>query len=213
MKKKLGMFIMLLGVGADLTYCSDTLKYGDIVYIKNVVINKYAINDGGILVGKKEVSEQGAFKLIPELKKDMKKEIRYGDYIYFQSTTAKSPMFIGDSGEKYRIYGMKRTLLGMVPIAEKDKIYKFCIWPAEGTKKAKELKEEFNKTEMVTRKPISYGEEINIHREPSKKSFRFNTDLSTYKFGTEVFISDDSKLMTPKARKDTKKLILQKVGK
>lgn len=219
MKKnlKLGVnkFLLPLILGGSFGMAlGQEIKYGDEVYIKNVVNKKYAVRDVNVLVGKKESGKEASFKMVADLENPSEKKgekIKYGNPIYFQSTTAKVPTFIGDSGEKYRIYGMSRTLLGAV--TEKGKIYKFVIWPAAGTKKAEAIKEEYNKTGMVTRKPIFYNEEINIQSEPSKKSFRFNTDLSTYKFGTEIFISDDSKLMTPKAKKDTKKLVLQKVGK
>lgn len=192
--------ILLLGIGSAL-FGAEKLLYGDKVYIKNIRIKKYATRDGNVLVGHKATSDKSVFTIIKDVENpDASKgePVKYAGKFYLQTSPAA---VVGDSGEEYRIYGMKRKLLGAVPTPLKNKIYEFTILPSTGEKDDK---------------PVYYGEKINLqYKIPTSKSpikyFRFNVGLSSYKKGTEVFGSDDSKLMTKAQIKETKELAFEKV--
>jgi hypothetical protein len=187
----------------------EVLKFGGFICIKNVKTNKYVTSyekEVTTLVGKKEQTQNAAFQIL--LAKDTYEtgEVAVGDAIYLRLIAFKNERnqdyFIGDAGKsEHLIYGMSRTLLGLVPLGT---AFKFEIMSATKKKGEAILPGDKLTLKVVSSRILEKGS--------TDKYFRFNVDVSTFKGGPEIFISDDSKLMTKLAQKWTKELTFEKTA-
>jgi hypothetical protein len=176
------------------------VKYGDIIYIKNLKKGSYATYYKGqeltYLVAKKAKTDDAKFSVLASLSNSNKKDqVLFGDKVFFYQQWA----FVIGEAEKssFLLYGMKRTLLGLVPL----KGLAFKILPTQENFKDVQL----DKTPVFVGDPIQLQVAVD-EAKTTDKFFRFNVDASTFKGGPEIFISDDSKLMTKLAIKWTKEL-------
>jgi hypothetical protein len=201
------LLVGVIGAAFMKTPMPEALKFGDFIYIKNVKTNKYVTpyeKEITTLVGKKEQTQNAKFQILSAKRPNEKREVIFGDEVYFSSTSLKNEEVAYSVGNldtsKHLIYGMKRTLLGLVAVTKE-----FDFEVMSDTKKAGEK--------------VLFGDKLTLKVVPfnvlKKKSpdeyFRFNVDVSTFKGGPEIFISDDSK-MTKLAQKWTKELTFEKAA-
>lgn len=185
---------------------SEKLNYEDYVCIKNLKNNKYVTpvwkQPHYMLTQGKLAEQYSVFQILADLDNQGKNkgELKFGDEVYFKSVVPGAIRYIGDLGKSpYLLYGMQRTLLGLANLIPS----RFKVLPSD-TKK--------NLGQAVSTDDKIYLQLVSALADDKKtnKFFRFNVDASPSKYGPEIFVSDDSKLMTALAIKWTKGLAFEK---
>jgi hypothetical protein len=182
-----------------------TIYYSDSVRIKNFKTQKnltsYEKEKLTYLVGQvlNLDKKKQEFSIIPTQEKSQQDEVKFGDVVYFKLKSGKNEaLYIGEIGTSL-LYGKKRTLLGLV--SQEDAL-KFKILNADLQKtKAKPI---LINTKMLLNVVDKSGKTTN-------EFLRVNIDASTFKGGQEIFISEDSKLMTKQTINGSKELVFIKI--